>query len=68
MPEQDDPHAAPRGGEPPPAPGAHAGEPQPWWMKLIEPFRSEAAAFRMLLTVVAICAAIAVVVLIARAL
>jgi hypothetical protein len=43
------------------------GEPRPLWMKLIEPFRSEAAAFRMLLAVAAICGVVAVVVLIARA-
>jgi hypothetical protein len=44
------------------------GEPPPRWMKLIEPFRSEAAAFRMLLAVAVICGVIAIVVLAARAL
>jgi hypothetical protein len=43
-------------------------EPQPLWMKLIAPFRSEAAAFRMLLTIAVICGVIAIVVLLARAL
>ena len=44
------------------------GEPQPRWMKLIEPFRSEDAAFRLLLSVAAICGAIIAVVLVVRAL
>jgi hypothetical protein len=71
VPEQEDPHAGPDGGtapSPPPPRDGPDDQPQPWWMKLLEPFRSEAAAFRLLLAIAAICAVIAVLVLIARAL
>jgi hypothetical protein len=44
------------------------GEPEPWWMKVVEPFRSEGAAFRLVLWVLAICAAMALLALIVRSL
>ena len=44
------------------------GKPDPWWMKLVEPFRSEGAAFRLVLWVLAICAVVALLALIIRAL
>ena len=39
---------------------------QPAWMKLLAPFQSEDAAFRVLIAVVAVCAAVAVVALALR--
>ena len=42
-------------------------EPEPAWMKLLAPFRSEDAAFRVLIAVAVICAVIAGVVLLLRA-
>jgi hypothetical protein len=40
---------------------------QPWWLRALEPLRSEAAMFRVLLFVIAAAAAVVVVVLLARA-
>jgi hypothetical protein len=42
-------------------------EPQPWWLRALEPLRSEAAMFRVLLFVIAAAALIVAVVLAARA-
>jgi hypothetical protein len=43
-------------------------EPQPWWLRALEPLRSEAAMFRVLVWVLAAMAALVVVVVIVRAL
>jgi hypothetical protein len=40
---------------------------QPWWLRALEPLRSEAAMFRVLLFVIAAAAAVVAVVLAARA-
>jgi hypothetical protein len=40
---------------------------QPWWLRALEPLRSEAAMFHVLLWVVAVAAALVVVVLVIRA-
>jgi len=40
---------------------------QPWWLRALEPLRTEAAMFRVLLGVVAVFAALVVVVLVIRA-
>ena len=42
-------------------------EERPWWDKALDPLRSEAAMFRVLLWVVAVAAVFVVVVLLARA-
>jgi hypothetical protein len=43
-------------------------EPQPWWLRALEPLRSEAAMFRVLLWVAAAGAAFVAVYLVVRAL
>jgi hypothetical protein len=48
-----------------PAPGP---EPRPWWDRALDPLRSEAAMFRVLLFVIATAAAVVAVVLLARVL
>jgi hypothetical protein len=40
---------------------------RPWWDRALDPLRSEAAMFRVLLYVIAVAAAVVVVVLLARA-
>ncbi len=42
--------------------------PEPWWLRALEPLRSEAAMFRVLVGVVAVCAVIIAVTLLSRAL
>jgi hypothetical protein len=42
-------------------------ERQPWWLRALEPLRSEAAMFRVLLWVVVIAIAVIAVVLVLRA-
>ena len=42
-------------------------EPQPWWLRALEPLRSEAAMFRVLLWVAGVALVFVVVYLIARA-
>ncbi len=39
----------------------------PWWVRAMEPLRSEAAMFRVLLVVAAVCGAIIVLTLLLRA-
>jgi hypothetical protein len=39
----------------------------PWWLRALEPLRSEAAMFRVLLVVAAVCGVIIAVTLLARA-
>jgi hypothetical protein len=41
--------------------------PPPWWLRALEPLRTEAAMFRVLLWVVALAAALVVVALVIRA-
>ncbi len=41
--------------------------PRPWWDRALDPLRSEAAMFRVLLYVIAASVAVVVVVLVARA-
>ncbi len=43
-------------------------EPQPWWLRALEPLRSEAAMFRVLIWVVIAFVAILVVIVLARTL
>ncbi len=40
---------------------------EPWWLRAMEPLRSEAAMFRVLLGVVAVCAVIIAVTLLVHA-
>jgi hypothetical protein len=40
---------------------------QPWWLRALEPLRSEAAMFQLLLRVAAVAAAVVAVVLLVRA-
>jgi hypothetical protein len=40
---------------------------QPWWLRALEPLRTEAAMFRLLLVVVAVVSVVVVVVLLIRA-
>jgi hypothetical protein len=42
--------------------------PQPWWLRALEPLRSEAAMFRVLLWVAGVMGAVVVVVVVVRAL
>ena len=39
----------------------------PWWLRALEPLRSEAAMFKVLLVVAAVCGAIIVLTLLVRA-
>jgi hypothetical protein len=41
---------------------------QPWWLRALEPLRTEAAMFRLLLWVAGVAAAVIAIVLVARAL
>jgi len=44
------------------------GERPPWWFRALEPLRTEAAMFRVLIGVVAVCAAVVLVTLVVRSL
>ena len=50
---------------PEPGAGAPAGgqDPRPWWDRALDPLRSEAAAFRVLLVVAAVAAVVILVAL-----
>jgi hypothetical protein len=41
--------------------------PEPWWLRALEPLRSEAAMFRVLLGVAAVCGVVIAVTLLLRA-
>ncbi len=44
-----------------------AGARDPWWMRALQPLRSEAAAFHLLVVVAAVCGTIIVLSLVLRA-